>query len=367
MKGILAAVMVGWLALGATPAVAHSTSTSFLDVGISAGSAVDVRWDLSLHDLVATVFIDADLDGQVTWQEILDARPSLGKAVLSQIDVKRGGVACPLRVRDYALARRLEENYLSVALVASCPAAGRLDVGGALFMSDDPAQRVLVNATRDGRSSSGVIGAGARWAEAERVSALESFVRFVGEGVWHVLIGYDHIAFVLLLLLPSVLRSAGGKWSGDTRLGEVTRDIVKVVTAFTVAHSTTLALAATNTVTVPTQPIEIAIAASIAVAGGLNLLPRLSRARLALAFGFGLVHGFGFANVLAEVETQGASIVPLLAGFNVGVELAQLGIVALVLPVIYAMRARQWYAGGVMPLGSCALGAAGLVWLAQRL
>ena len=117
----------------------------------------------------------------------------------------------------------------------------------------------------------------------------------------------------------------------------------------------------------PTQPIEVAIAASIAVAGGINLLPKLSRLRLPLAFGFGFVHGFGFANALSEIDASGATLLPLLAGFNIGVEIAQLSIVALVLPAIYLARGTRWYASGVMPLGSCALGAAGIVWLLQRL
>jgi hypothetical protein len=182
-----------------------------------------------------------------------------------------------------------------------------------------------------------------------------------------VLIGYDHIAFVLLLLLPSVLRAVDGRWQGAAGLAPVTRDIVTIVTAFTIAHSTTLALAVTGTLVLPTQPIEVAIAASIAVAGLVNLLPRLSGWRLPLAFGFGFVHGFGFANALGEIDAGGSALLPLLAGFNIGVELAQLAIVALVLPLIYLARGRRWYSGGVLPLGSCALGAAGLVWLLQRI
>ena len=181
------------------------------------------------------------------------------------------------------------------------------------------------------------------------------------------LVGYDHIAFVLLLLLPSVLKQVGGQWRSATGLRQVARDIFTIITAFTIAHSTTLALAVTGTVKLPTQPIEVAIAASIAVAGALNLMPRLSRLRLPLAFGFGFVHGFGFANALSEIDASGTALLPLLAGFNIGVEIAQLGIVTVVLPVIYGMRARRWYAGGVMPLGSCALGMAGLVWLLQRI
>ena len=215
-------------------------------------------------------------------------------------------------------------------------------------MSGDASQRVLLSAVRGDEQLTGVISAPPtqRGPSRRSASAWRSFARFIGEGVWHVLIGYDHIAFVLLLLLPSVMRPVDGKWQGATGLSQVARDMVTIITAFTIAHSITLALAVTGTVKVPTQPIEIAIAASIAVAGGLNLLPRLSRLRLPLAFGFGLVHGFGFANALSEIDAAGSAMLPLLAGFNIGVELAQLGIVALVLPLIYSMRATRWYANG---------------------
>ena len=249
---------------------------------------------------------------------------------------------------------------------AACPKAGLLKVGGTLFMTGDASQRVLVSVQRGKQQLTGVIGAEApAWLEPERPSAWASFARFVGEGIWHVLIGYDHIAFVLLLLLPSVMRPVDGKWQGATGLGQVTRDMVTIVTAFTIAHSITLALAVTGTVHLPMQPIEVAIAASIACAAAINLLPRLSSLRLPLAFGFGLVHGFGFANALGEIDATGVALLPLLAGFNIGVEIAQLGIVAVVLPLIY-MRAARWYATGVMPLGSCALGWPGVVWLFQR-
>jgi hypothetical protein len=287
---------------------------------------------------------------------------------LREISLARGDAACVLGLKNVALAERAGQNHLSVLLTGSCPQPGLLAVGGSLFMSGDASQRVLLSATRGAEQLAGVLSADAPvWNEPARPSAWASFARFVHEGIWHVLIGYDHIAFILLLLLPAVLRSVDGRWLGADSLSQVTRDIVTIVTAFTVAHSTTLALAVTGTVHLPTQPIEVAIAASIAVAGGLNLLPRLSRLRLPLAFGFGFVHGFGFANALSEIDAAGTSLLPLLAGFNIGVELAQLGIVAIVLPLIYMARAKRWYASGVLPLGSCALGAAGIVWLLQRI
>lgn len=368
MKKLIAALSL-LLSLGASSTVhAHAQSTSFLTVEVKEGNPVPVRWDLSVHDLIWSVFIDADYDGLATWREIQDARPAISNAVLAQIQVARGGGACALRVGDLALAEHGEQNFLSVAMLADCPRAGRLRIGGPLFMTGDASQRVLINVHRGPESFAGVLSAtAASWEEPEQVSAWASFARFIGEGVWHVLIGYDHIAFVLLLLLPSVVRPVQGRWQGAAGLAPVTRDIITIVTAFTIAHSTTLALAVTGTVVLPTQPIEVAIAASIAIAGLLNLLPRLSGWRLPLAFGFGFVHGFGFANALSEIDAAGTSLLPLLAGFNIGVELAQLSIVAAILPLIYLARGARWYSGGVLPLGSCALGAAGVVWLVQRL
>jgi hypothetical protein len=363
-------LMLGLLGLAAFAprAQAHALSTSYLFIEQQEQGPQQVRWDLSLHDLIWTVFIDADFDGLATWQEVQAARPAITAAVLAQLALKRGGERCALQVHDLALADHAEQHYLSIALLADCPRAGSLGVGGSLFLTGDASQRVLLSMRRGEETLTGVLSPGDPvWSEPVRQSAWSSFVRFVGEGIWHVLIGYDHIAFVLLLLLPSVMRPVDGKWHGATGIGQVTRDIVTIVTAFTIAHSTTLALAVTKTVELPSKPIEIAIAASIALAGALNLVPRLSGWRLPLAFGFGFVHGFGFANALSEIDAGGVSLLPLLGGFNIGVEVAQLGIVAVVLPLIYLARSRKWYSGGVLPLGSCALGVAGLVWLVQRI
>jgi hypothetical protein len=371
MKKVSALPVLALLALavfGVPAAFAHAASTSFLSIDIPADDApIAVRWDMAVQDLMWTVFIDADVDGVATWGEIQAASPAIASAVLGQIAIERGGSSCQVGVRNFALARRIEQNFLSIALEARCPRPGALKVSGPLFMAGDASQRVLLSATRGQAKFQGVITPdSAGWIEPAQVSAWSAFARFIGEGVWHVLIGYDHIAFVLLLLLPSVLRPVEGKWQGATRLPQVARDIVTIITAFTIAHSITLALAVTGTVKLPGKPIEIAIAASIAIAAAINLVPRLSHLRLPLAFGFGFVHGFGFANALAEIDASGATLLPLLAGFNIGVELAQLSIVGVVLPLIYYARRTRWYAGGVLPLGSCALGAAGLVWLVQR-
>ena len=370
MKRLSATLLLSLVAMFASPqpAFAHATSTSYLLLQLPTGDGpVEVRWDLAVQDIAWTVFIDADYDGSITWQEVQNAKAAITSAMLAQISVQRGGAPCALSVRDFALASRDELNFVSAALAADCPQRGPAVVGGPLFMSGDASQRVLLSAVRGKVQFTGVLSAADPfWSEPAQASAWSSFLRFIGEGIWHVLVGYDHIAFVLLLLLPSVVRPVDGKWHGAAGFGQVTRDVVTIITAFTIAHSITLALAVTGTVKLPVRPIEVAIAASIAVAGAVNLVPRLSGLRLPLAFGFGFVHGFGFANALSEIDAGGSMLLPLLGGFNIGVEIAQLSIVAVVLPLIYSMRATRWYAGAVLPLGSCALGMAGVVWLIQR-
>lgn len=370
MKRLWSCLLILAGGLGAaSPAWAHEAGTSYLFIDAPREDSVPtLRWELALHDILWSVQIDADYDERVTAAELAAARNQIAAAALSQLSLGRGGVVCGLRLDDASLATRDSIDVLALRLTAQCPRSGRLEVGGFLFMDGAAGQRVLLSMSRADSDFTGVISdASPVWSEPARSSLFAAFAHFVGEGVWHVLIGYDHVAFVLLLLLPSVLRSVRGRWQGAEGFGEVLRDIVTVVTAFTLSHSLTLALAATGVVRLPAQPVEIAIALSIAAAGVVNLVPGLARLRLPLAFGFGLVHGFGFANVLAGLDAQGGTLLPLLAGFNIGVELAQLGIVAMVLPPIYFARTRDWYARNVMPLGSCALGAAGVVWLVQRL
>ena len=129
----------------------------------------------------------------------------------------------------------------------------------------------------------------------------------------------------------------------------------------------TLGLAATETVHLPAQPIEVAIAASIVIAGLLNLFPAAARWRMPLALVFGLVHGFGFANALQGIDVSGFRLTPVLAGFNVGVELAQLLIMAVALPVLWLLSRQRTYARRVMPVLSVAIALTGGVWLIGRL
>ncbi len=194
----------------------------------------------------------------------------------------------------------------------------------------------------------------------------QGFLGFIWFGIWHILIGTDHILFLVALILPSVLRREDGKWVPVERFSSALWNIVKIVTFFTIAHSVTLSMAALGWVSVPSRFIETVIAASIAVAAWANLRPDLKIQEWKIAFVFGLFHGFGFASVMADLGLEGEHLVASLLGFNIGVELGQVAIICVVFPILFALRKTRVY----LPLltwGSILLIALALLWAAERL
>ena len=172
---------------------------------------------------------------------------------------------------------------------------------------------------------------------------------FLFLGTEHIFTGYDHILFLVGLLVI---------WRGAM-------NIVKIVTSFTVAHSITLILAALSVVTLPSRLVESVIALSIAYVGIENIVVKEIRGRWRVAFLFGLMHGFGFAEVLREMGLPSRGLVLSLLSFNVGVEIGQLAIVAVCFPLIY-YASRQVYATSLVRGASAAIFLMGLTWFIQR-
>ena len=178
----------------------------------------------------------------------------------------------------------------------------------------------------------------------------ESFGGFFRLGIEHILTGYDHLLFLFALLL------VGGRW----------RQLLAVVTAFTVAHSITLGLAALNVFTLSPRIVEPAIALSIAYVGVENFFVKTADRRWLLTFPFGLIHGFGFAGALSEIALPRAQVPSALLAFNLGVESGQLAVVAVVLPLILFLRKKTWFLDyGVKALSGLVV-LAGVFWFFQR-
>ena len=205
---------------------------------------------------------------------------------------------------------------------------------------------------------------------------MRSFGAMVKSGIWHIWIGFDHILFLLALLLPSVLKfrsndgvlSAGSNnnlWIPVERLKPALKNVVKIVTFFTIAHSITLCLAAFQIISLPHRLIESIIAISIALAAIHNIYPLFSGKEWLIAFVFGLFHGFGFASVLAEKGLVGNYLGLSIFGFNLGVEIGQLAIILLVFPILYLLRKTFLYPK-IRVFGSIILILFSLYWFIER-
>lgn len=349
------------------PVLAHKASDSYLRIDVD-GSAVSGQWDIALRDIDFALGLDLDGNGEITWGEVRIRQADIDHWALGRLNLQRGGV-CALRVADHLVDSHTDGAYAVLQLTGECPqAGGDLSVAYRLLFELDALHRGLLSLTFDGIPHSGVFAP--ERAEQQFVagqsSRLAQFGQYLVEGIWHIWIGVDHILFLLALLLPAVLVRESGRWRGVARFGDALREVLWVVTAFTVAHSITLSLAALGLVQLPSRLVESAIAASVVLAAANNLKPLVEGRRWLVAFCFGLIHGFGFASVLAELGLPREALVLSLLGFNLGVEIGQLAIVAVFLPLAFSLRATVFYRRGVLIGGSLATLVVALAWFLER-
>jgi hypothetical protein len=254
--------------------------------------------------------------------------------------------------------------------LACAAGTGPRQVDYRLFADSDATHRGILRVAIEGAEQTLALapGAGPReLAPAAGHASLRTLDEFIGQGLLHIAIGADHVLFLLSLLVVAVLVREPRAWAPAPGLKPVLRDVLRVVTAFTVAHSVTLALAVLDVWNPSSRWVESLIAASVLLAALNNLRPVVFRGRWALTFAFGLVHGFGFASALKDVGLGSGSLFWPLFGFNLGVELGQLLIVAVFMPLAWALRATAFYRRAVVAGGSLAIALLSLLWLAERL
>jgi hypothetical protein len=276
---------------------------------------------------------------------------------------------CALRPAQMLVDEHVDGHYAVLRFTANCrfrPA--QLAVHYALLFDLDPTHRGLMQITAGRASQAAVLP---REAPAVAIN-LDSpqrgrqFAEFLTEGVWHIWKGFDHILFLLTLLFPAVILYRNGRWEARGSWQASAVDILKVVTAFTVAHSVTLSLAVLGFVRVPSRVVESTIAATVLLGALNNLVPVVLERRWLVAFAFGLVHGLGFASVLADLGLHRTNLALALVGFNTGVEGGQFAIVMLFLPLAVLLRDTVFYRRVFVPVGSGVIGVVAAVWLISR-
>ena len=349
------------LLLVAGTAQAHKPSDSYLTLHAD-GRSLHGQWDIALRDLEYAVGLDADGDGTITWGELKARQAAVDAYALARLALQADGRSCRLSPTEHLVDEHSDGAYAVMRFAADCGGAAYSSVfiEYSLFFDLDPTHRGLLRLQQGAKASTGVLSPERPRLEvkAEGASRLGQFLDYAREGVWHIWIGFDHVLFLLSLLLPAVI--------GAPRFSQAFWDVFKVVTAFTVAHSITLALAALSVIQLPTRLVESAIALSVLLAALNNLRPMVRERRWVVAFAFGLIHGFGFASVLADLGLPQQALLLALVGFNVGVETGQLAIVAAFLPLAYALRRTWIYRRMIFVGGSAAIALVATLWMVER-
>jgi hydrogenase/urease accessory protein HupE len=343
----LAILLVG----AAAPAWAHPVPFSYLDLHVDRGA---IDGTLVVHIFDVGHDLEVDPPERLLDPQVLSARgPAVVALVAPRLTVAADGrpLAAEWSTVEPLVDRQSLRLHVRYALAAP---AGTVTVSTVMFPYD-PSHQTFLNVHEGSALTQAILDGGRSRFEyfaGTRQGALAVMRRFVPEGIRHIVVGPDHLLFLLGLLL----------------LGGTLGQLAIVVTAFTAAHSLTLSLAALNIVTPPVRFVEPAIALSIVYVGADNLLVRGGRdVRAWIAFAFGFIHGFGFAGVLREMDLPRRALAWSLVSFNLGVEIGQLAVVVALATALAALRSRSEAAGRQLAFaGSIVVIAAGAFWFVQR-
>ncbi len=321
---LLLGLIAGLALLGPFQIQAHTISLTYSEVVIDEHQ---VRWLLRLPvpELDLLLNLDRNHDGIVDAAELQEGNHAIDLYISSKVMVYHEGQPLPATNTDPKLWTDSQGNpFVEVTRTFSAPdvALTRLRLHCDLLREVVAGHQTLAKITAGGRTVDFVFANGQDDEVRDQSSRGAAFLQFVRMGILHIFTGYDHIAFLLGVVL------IGGSFG----------TILKIVTSFTIAHSITLALAALNIVHLPSRLVESGIALSIMYIALENIFFKKFDRRWMVTFFFGLVHGFGFASALQEVHLTGSMLATALFSFNFGVELGQVCIVALMLPALWYLK-----------------------------
>lgn len=347
---------------------AHKPSDSYLILKVD-GAKIQGQWDIALRDLDFAIGLDNNGDGNISWGELRTRHEAVAAYALPRLKIQTAGELCPTHATAQLVDNHSDGAYNVLRFEAVCSKPlSTVSLNYQLLFDVDPQHKGLLRLEYKGTTTTAIFSPdkASQQFELSETTLLRQFLDYAKEGVWHIWIGYDHILFLLALLLPAVLYRSRKHWEAVTSFRPALIDVLKIVTAFTLAHSITLTLATLGVVTLPTRLVESAIAASVVLSALNNIFPLFEGKRWMVAFAFGLIHGFGFASVLADLGLPQQALLLALVGFNLGVEGGQLAIVSVFLPLAYFLRATPFYRRVVLFAGSIAITLLATVWLIER-
>jgi hypothetical protein len=348
----------------------HDTGSSYLRLSVTS-DMIAGRWEIDLHDVAVIPELATNQIATTSLDELRTRYRAVPGYALNRLKVRADDVAGIIRLTDNEplVEKALHgTNLVLNFVITNLPHAKILEVDYRLLFDLKPQHRGLLQIECRGETQTAIFSPDHCTARFEIGASNpgREFLAFGWQGVWHIWIGFDHVLFLLALLLPSVLKREENTWQTVTRFRDAFINVFKIVTAFTVAHSVTLSVAALQVVQLPARWVESAIAASVLLAAVNNIRPFFHVSAWFVAFVFGLIHGFGFANVLTELGLPRDILLLALVGFNLGVEFGQLAIVGIFLPVAYKLRASWFYRCILLRCGSVLIALIAGLWFLER-
>ena len=355
----------------ASPAFAHKPSDSYLTI-YREGENILGEWHVSLRDLDYAIGLDTNNNGEITWKEVKEHHKNIADYVLPKLKMKVKDKVYKNVLLDQLIDNHTDGTYTVLRFKIDTPPENKrplvFDLQYNLFFEIDPLHRGLLSIRHKGKIITAIFSPekSIQHFNLNSSSTFNQLLSFMKEGVWHIWIGFDHILFLLSLLLPAVLIRRENEWQPVNTFGKAFKNVFKVVTAFTLAHSVTLSLVVLGFVQLPSRLVESLIALSVVCAALNNLFPVIKDGRWIVAYCFGLIHGFGFASVLMDLNLPQNSLLSSLLGFNLGVEVGQLVIVCAFLPFAFTVRFSNFYRKIVLNLGSLLIVLIASFWFIER-
>lgn len=372
--GLLAALTAFASVTTASEAAAHAPRQGYMFLRLHSDSTI-VRLELYLADVERALALGWDPSVRPTRAQVQARLEAIRAYAEAHFALGADEERLTPVFRDFGFRAAETGEYLLLEYLIGGPLPKQVPITLTPFFEHDATHRNLVvvehnwrTGTFDNEANVSLIlspQAPTQLLDLTSSSLWRGFLALVRLGVWHIWIGLDHILFLVALILPAVLQRDRGRWQPAPRFGGALVKILTIVTCFTIAHTITLSLAALGVVELPSRLVESVIAVSIAVAALHNLWPMARVNEAAIAFVFGLFHGFGFASVLGDLGLGTEHLVLSLLGFNLGVEIGQVAIISAIFPVLFLARRLRAY-DLVLRAGSVALIAIGLLWAAER-
>ena len=383
MKALVVTLFLSLLVMNASVVNAHELSSGYLTLNAGEENTYSGELLLKPDDIGQVAGLDTNGNGALTWGEIHQNQPLLERYITKVLSIRVDDSPCEINLSMPNIRSVSGDSYLVSPIQVMCESDGTLGIHYDGIFEHSPTHKLLVNvnladqsgsrlqssskSSSDNTSVTSVLDTDNRSVtfDASTTSLTALFISLVYEGVWHIFIGIDHILFLVATLLTVNLVREHKQWQKEPSTSRILKHTVILVSAFTLAHSITLTATALNFIALDSRLVELGIAISVLLTALNNIYPLIVRLGI-ITFAFGLLHGMGFASVFADLNAQSNNLVLSVVAFNIGVEVGQLAIVAVLLPLLLWLRHFAFYAKTLMPLLSSVIAIIAINWTIQR-